>query len=154
MDVRGSFSKLKKKFKRSGSKRDTDRKGVGSDGEKIDPASSLSPPVSHVVAAGGHNRGEGGAGLGERQTRPTDRPPPTDVSESVSARGRGSGKGKVEGGVGGEDVSQQRYLGPDLDSEVAMGSGPVREGDGEKAGRVDSLPSTPSILRSGKSDST
>jgi len=148
MDVLESFSKLKKKLKRSGSKRDKDRRGVESDGKKFDSASLLSQPVS-VATADGHNRGEGKADAGGRQIRSTDRLQPPDTSES--ARGHGSGEGEVWSGIGGGEVSQ-RYLDPDV--KVAVGSGPVREGDEEKAGpRVYPSPSA-SIPRSGKPDST
>ena len=63
MDIRDSFSRLKKKLKDRGTpgKRKQDRIGVVrvDSGEGVDPADSLSRPVPHVAVGGGHYK-EGG----------------------------------------------------------------------------------------------
>ena len=147
MDIRGSFSKLKKKFKHSGSKHLAGRKGDESDGEKIDPAGL---PSSYVVA-GGRNRGGDKASADGQRVSSMDRRPPY-LSEPVPAPGRGSDQGEVGGGVDGGGVSQG-YLHSGADVTAAVGSGPGREGNGadeEKAERINPSPSTASIPRNGK----
>ena len=72
MDVRGSFSRLKKKFKRPGSKRNPDRTAAVSGGEKRDSAGSRSQSVPHVVVVdGGRNQEDKGRDADGRQTLST-----------------------------------------------------------------------------------
>jgi len=155
MDVRESFSRLKKKLKRPGSKlTEPDRTGADSGGERADPASSLSRPVPYVVADGSHNREEGSNADG-CQIRSTDGPTLPDVPDPVpicrSENDRAEGQGL---GVAEEEASRI-HLGPHSDIRVVVGSLPGREGngaDGGEVGRVHSSPSTPSISCIGKPD--
>ena len=155
MDIRESFSRLKNKFKRSGRNRKPDGTGTDSGGESVDPAGSLSRPVSHIVAGGGRSRGYNGSGADVRQIYSTDRPPTPSVQESVSARGGDDGQGGKEGGVDGREESQ-RHSHLHSDIEVTAGSESGQDGNEaneENIRRVGPSPSTPSILYSGKDDS-
>ena len=150
MDIRDSFSRLKKKLKHPGSKRKPDRTGADSARESVDPAGLLSRPAPHVIADSGHNQGDNGANAGEHQSRSTDPPPPPDVPERVPAD-------ESEGNQRGEAKADGRYSHLRPDVEVAAGSESGREGDatdGEKIGQVYRSPPIPSIVHSGKPDGT
>ena len=159
MDMRDSFSKLKKKLKHplTGRKNKPSGTGVDTGEERLDPAGSLPRSGPHVVAGGGPNRDEDGAKADRWQVRPTDllsQFPQPDQSEPVPARGSENYQEGGEEGVGGGGVSQD-HSHPQPGAEVVVGGGPSRGGndtDGEKTEWVYPSPSTPSIQRSGKPD--
>ena len=155
MGIRDSFSRLKKtvKHKISSSKLKPDRTGDVSSGERTDETDSLSRPVSHVVASGGHNRETNETNTDKQETRSTGGPPQV-VSVPVSVRGSDDDQGGVEGGIGGGD---QGYLYPHSDAKVMVGSGPSQKGievDRKIDGGVYPSPSTPSIAHNGGPDCT
>ena len=69
MDVRGPFSRLKKKIKHrlTGKKPKSDRTEADAGGERADASGSLLRPESHVVTGGGHPDVEGVVGSGPRR---------------------------------------------------------------------------------------
>jgi len=149
MDLRGSFSRLKKKIKHPESKRKPDRTGVDSDGERLDPAGSLSQPVPVIVGAG-HGQGEKGANVDGRQVRSAVQLPQQDESRLIPAGGNETERG------GGEASVDGRYSHPRPEVEVAVGSGPGWEGggaSGEKVGHVYPSPPIPSITHGRKPNS-
>ena len=153
MDVRGWTSRLKKKFKHPGSKHKPDRTGTESGGESVDPASSLSLPLPHVVTGDGHNQEDGGTNSGRQQICLADSLPPPDV-EQVPARGGDDDQQEDGRGVDGGQVSQS-YSRLHSDFEVVTGSGSGQEGNGvdeEKVGQGHPSPSTPLIPHSGRPD--
>ena len=152
MDVRKSFSRLKKKLEHPWSKRKPDRTGTDSGGESLDPAGSLSRPASYAVAGDDHSR-EDGVDADGQQICPTDKPLPLGVPDPAPVHGGDDDQegGGTEGGVDGWGESL-RHSRPDSDIGVVAGGGPSREGngaDGEKVGQVHPSQSTPSIPRSG-----
>ena len=153
MDIRGSFSRLKKKLKHSEIKHKPDRTEANSREEREDPPTSPSPPVLHVVVGGGHRRGEDGVNTDGGQISSTDRPLLPDVpGPALAGRIKDTERGG-DGGVDGVEVSQ-RPSHPHSDIKVVVGSrlGWGRnESCGENVGRVHPSPSTPLILLSGKS---
>ena len=151
MDIRESFSRLKKKFKFHGSKGKPDRAGADPGGEGVGPAGSLLRSVPHVVASGGHNQ-EDRASADRQQTRSTDSPLPPNLTEPVPSHGSNDDPQGSEGGVVGGGLSQNHFH-PHPDTNLVAGSGPSRkwnEVDGEKVGQIDPSPSTPLITHSGK----
>jgi len=96
MDIRESFSKLKKRFKHQGSKGTPDKTGVDSGAESVDPGGSLSRPVPHVVTCGSHNQGDGGANTDRRRVlefmsvRGSDYPSPSTPSIAHSGKPDGA----------------------------------------------------------------
>jgi len=149
-DIRGSFSKMKKKAKRrlglTGKKAKPDGTAANPGEEGADSTSSLPQPESHVVVGGSYD-GEGdradAAGEPDFSTGPLQ----PDGPESVPARRDGvcqEGEGED---VDGEEANQMDSH-PHPDVEVAVGSGH----DGELEGVYPS-PST-SISHGGKPDST
>jgi len=149
MDIRGPFSRLKKKLRHPGSKPKPGRTGLDSGGEREDLAAS--PSV--LLADGGHNRGEDGANADGRQISSTDRPLSPDVpGPALAGRSEGN-QGGGDGGIDGVEVSQ-RHSHPHSDVKVVVGSGPSCEGTGSYRGNAKGVipsPSTPSIQLSGKS---
>ena len=137
MDIRDSFSRLKKKLKLplAGSRHKPGRAGAGCDG---DPTNSLPRPKPHVVD---HDREE---------ARSTDRLSQPNELEPVPAHGSENGRGEREG----RGVSQKDSH-PRPNVEAGAGSGHGREGDddsGEEVERVyPSLPA-PSIPYDGEID--
>jgi len=127
MDLRDSFSELKKKVKQRlvGKERKPDGKEAGADGEIVGPTSSLPRPEPHVVAGDGEGSGDN---ADERQSCPTDPPPQPEELGPVLV-----GRSENDQGVGGVDVDgrevSQNYPPLHSDFKVAMGSGPGR-GDG------------------------
>ena len=156
MDLRDSFSRLKKKLRDPlrGRKSKPDRTVGGVGGERVDPADLLLRSDSHVTASNTHNIDEGGPDAGGRQAHSTDRlPQPADRPKPVPAR---ESDYEQEGGKSDVDGREANQACPHLHSgvEVAAGSGPNREGneaDGRKVERVCPSPSTLSILRGGGS---
>ena len=145
-DIRGSFSKVKKKLKQPfrGSKPKSDKTGAGARGERAGSSASLPQPETHVVAGGGHDRGGNETNTDERQVVSTDGPPQPDEPEPVPGRDR---EGR-EGGSDGREYSQRySHLHPDV--EVAVGSG--RDGEVEQ---IHPSPSMPSIPQSRELDRT
>lgn len=154
MGIWESLSRLKKKLKRLGSKRKSDRTGAGS-GERPDPADSLSQAAPHVVAGSAHDRENSRTDADGWEIRSTDGPPPPDVPEPEPACGENNDQ-EGEGGDVNEGEVNQKYSHPHADIEVVAGSGPEQEGDvagGEKTEQAYPSPTTPLIVRSGKPDS-
>jgi len=149
-DIRGSLSKMKKKFKHrlTGRKREQDGTGTDPGGERADSTSSLPQPESHVVADESHHREENRVNAAGEQTFSADQLPQPDNPESAPARGDDNGQEGGEPDVDGVEASQTHsHLHPDIN--VAVGSGRSGELEG-----VDSSPSTPSISRGVEPDST
>ena len=153
MDIRDWSSRLKKKFKPRSKKRRPDRPEAESGGERVDSASSLVPPPSHVVTGSSHNQDDDGTNLGVQQARSEDRLPPSDV-EQVSVHRCDDDHEGEEGGVDGGEAGQSHSR-PHSDARVAVGDGPGQEAsrtDEEKVGQGCPSPSIPLIPLSGKSD--
>ena len=144
MDIRNSFSRLKKKVKHMGSKQKPGRTGADVDRESVDPGNPLPRSEPHVVADDGEGNGVDDDG---QQVGPTDQPPQPDEPELVSANG-----GKIDQGEGEVDVDWRKvtpmYSQPHQDVEVGAGSGPCREG--EEDGKIYPCLSAPSIPHSGE----
>jgi len=153
MDIRHSFSKLKKtvKHRLTGNKRKPDKTEADADGESVDPANSLPGPAPHVLAGDGEGSGADPDGQqvcsADQLTQP-DEPEPVPVGESEN------NQGGVD--VEGMEVSR-RYSHLHSNVEVAVGSGPGQGGDdsdeeeGEQFYSCSSAPSTP---RSGEPESS
>ena len=132
MDIRDSFSRLKKKLKNRHKPR---RTGVGPGG-----GSTNSLPLSKPYIVD----------RDREEIHSTDRPPQPDELEPLPAYGSANCQGKGEEGGVSQDHSRPR---PNI--EVEAGSGRGREGNddsGKKVGGVYPSPSTPSILRDGEPD--
>jgi len=148
-DIRGSLSKMKKRFKHrlAGGKRKPGGTGASPGGEGTDSKSSLPQQEPHVTAGKSYEREGDRANVAGEQGFSTDRPQ-SEEPESVPVRGsddgKEGGKADIDGGEAG-----QRHSRPNPDVEVAVGSG-----CGEELEAVYPSPSTPSILRGGDSDST
>ena len=150
MDIRGSFSRLKKKVKRFGSKR---KPRPDIDGESIDPGDPPSRPEPHAVAGGGGGDGAdtvAGTDASGWQTCSTGQPPQPDEPEPVPANGSKNDQGVQEAGLDATGVSQRDSHLPS-NVEVVVGSGPGRGGDdvdeegGEEIYSRSSTPPTPRI---------
>ena len=155
MDIRESFSRLKKKLKHpmAGRKRKPDGIAIDAGGEGVDPAGSLPRQEPHVVADGGHNREGEGSNSDRRQIRLTDRPPLPDEPESTSARGNDQEEGEADVNRG---EASQVYSHSHSGVEVVVESEPSREGndvDGENTERDCPPPPAPPIPRGEKPDS-
>jgi len=151
MDVRKSFSRLKKKLEHPWSKRKPDRTGADSDRESFDSAGPPPRPVSHVVAGGGHDR-EDGVNAEGQQIHPTDKLLSPGVAEPAQVHGGDEDQEEGEGSIDGRE-SSQRHSHLCSDIKVVTGGGPGREEngvDGEKVGRVYPSQPTLSIPRGGK----
>ena len=151
MDVRNSFSRLKKKVKRIGGKRKPDRTEAGVDGKSVDSANSLARPEHHVVAGDG----EGNAANADGQHACSmDRPLQPGEPELEPASGVENGQGAGEADFDGGEVSTvYSHLHPD--AEAGAGSGPSQGENGvDEAGdeQFYSCSSTPSTPRSGEPD--
>jgi len=148
-DIRGSLSKMKKKFKHRlpGGKRKQDGTGSTFDGdlERIDSTSSLPQPEPHVVEDESYDREGDTTDAVGGQVISTNWPQP-DGPGSVPARGSDDDQGGGEADVDGGEPSQ-RGSRPHPDAEVA-----VRNGRGGELEGVYPSPSTPSIPHSGKPD--
>ena len=153
MDIRDSFSRLKKKIKRpfTGRKRKPGKIGADAGGGRVDPADSLSQPEPHIIAGGSNNREDNGADEGGLQARSTDQPPQPDESEPVPACGgendQQRGEAEVDGGEAGKSHSH-----PQPDAEAMAEIGPSREGNDAKEAKIEGVTPTPSILRNEKPD--
>ena len=140
MGIRDSISRLKEKLERrsTGRRRKPDDTGSGTDhGERVDPAGGL------------HDGREGASNVGEQQAFLRDWLPRPGKLESAPADREGG-----EGGVGGGEVGQNHSpLCPE--TEVVVGSGLSREGDGVDGGAVEQVcsPTIPPISHTGESDS-
>jgi len=146
MDIRNSFSKLKKKVKHLGSKQKP-----GKTGADVDPENPLPQPESHVVADDGEGNGADGDG---QLTGPIDQPPQSDKPELVPANGSENDKGGGEADIDGRRVNSM-YSHLHSDVEVGAGIVPCRDGneaDGEEGGQSNSHSSPPSISRGGEPD--
>jgi len=149
-DIRGSFSKIKKKLKHrlTGGKRKRDGTGANSGGETTDSMSLLPQSEPHVVAGGSHDREGDRANVAGEQVFLTDPPPQPVEPESVPVREGDNDQGGEVADVDGGEASQ-RHSHPHPDIEVAMGSGHSGEPEG-----VHPSSCTPSISHGGKFDST
>jgi len=151
MDLRQSFSRLKKKVKLLGSKRKPGRTRLDANEEGVDSANPLPRPEPHIVAGDGEGSGVDVSGEGVCST---DRPPQSDGTEPVPAGGR---EGDQAGGgvdVGGEEVTQ-RCSPPHSDIQIVAESGPGRAGGDaseEEEEQFHSCSSTPSTPRSREPD--
>jgi len=146
-DIRGSLSKMKKKFKHrlTGGKRKPDETGAHPGGEGANSTGSLLQPDPHVVTSENYDQeGDRASAAGERVFS-TDPPPQPDEPEPVPARGSDSDQEGGEVDADGGEASQERSH-PRPDVEIAVGSGEL-EG-------THSSPSTPSISHGGKPDGT
>jgi len=129
-DIRGSFSKMKKKAKHrlglTGKKYTPDGMAANPGGEGPDSTSSLPQPESHVVVGGSYD-GEGDkadpAGEPDFSTGP---PPQPDGLESVPARGDDDGQ---EGEGADDDRGDPTGQNPHSDSEIEVESGSSRESE-------------------------
>jgi len=83
MGIRDLFSRLKEKLDlKSTGRRKPDGTRFGTDGEGVDRVDSLSRPIPHVVAGGGHHRIGGKSNADGRQVRPRNRLPQPDVEQT------------------------------------------------------------------------
>ena len=136
--IRGSLSKLKKKFKqrRTGSQRES---GSDAHRESVDQAGPPPRAESPVVAGHYHDRDGNGANPDGRRPQQPDEP------ESMPAHGSGNIDGRVV-----------NYSHSHPDVEVTVGSGPSQDRNdpgGQEVERVYPSPSAPSIPHSGTPDS-
>lgn len=145
MDIRDSFSRLKKKVKHRlpGSRRRPDETEPDAEG-------SLSRPESYF-AGGGQEGGEVGAA--GQQVQPIDSPLKLDGPEPTPASGSGDQGG--EAAVDGRGTNH-RYSYLHSDAEVTTGSGLTQEGDhaGEEVKQADPSPSVLPIPQTVEHDST
>jgi len=148
-DIRGSLSKMKKKFKQglAGKKRKPDGTGVDPGGERADSTISLPQSEPHVVAGGSYNQEGDRADVAGERTSSMDQPQP-DEPKSVPARGSDNGHGGGEADDDGGEAGQT-HLYPHPDVEVAAGSEPGGELEG-----INPSSSAPSISHGGKPGST
>jgi len=151
-DIRGSFSKMKKKVKYRlgliGRKRKPDGAGANPGEEGAGSTSLLPQPEPHVVVGESYDREGDKADAAGQPVFSTDQPPQPDAPLSVPARGSDNDQGGGEADVDGGEASQ-RHSYPRPDVEVAVGSEHSEELEG-----VYPSPSTPSISHDGKPDST
>ena len=151
MDVRDSFSRLKKKVKRIGGKLKPNRAGADTDGESIDPANPLPQPESHFVTGPGEGNGPDTDG---RQACSTDRLPQPDEPETVVVSGSDDGRGGGDAGVaGGRGSTECSHPHPDVEAGAGSDVGQVGDGtDGEGDEQFYSCSSAPSTPRSMEPD--
>ena len=147
-DIRGSLSKVKKKFKHrlAGRKPKPDGTGVNLGEEGADPTSSLPQPEPHVITGASDDREGDRASVAGQQVSSTDEPPQPAESESVPARRTDNGQEREEADVDGGEASQSNSH-PQSDIEVAVGS--------ERSGALEGVspsPSTPLISHGGNPD--
>jgi len=151
MDTRNSFSRLKKKVKRLGSKLKPGRTGADIDEENTNPTNPPPQPGLHVVADdedGSETDADG------QQAGSTDQPPQPDEPEPVPANGDENDQGGGEADVDGRKVGPMD-LRSHPDVEVGAGSQPGQEGNGgevEGGGQIHSHSPTPSIPHTGEPD--
>ena len=144
MDIRGPFSRLKKKVKHLGNKHKPGRTRPDVDGEIVDPANSSPRPAPHVTMGDGEGDGQQ-ACLTDQPSQP-DEPEPVPLGESENNQG---GEGGVDGREGG-----QRYAHLHSDVGVMMRTGPSRGRDDvhEDGEQFYFRSSSPSTSHSGKPD--
>jgi len=148
-NIRGSLSRMKKRFKRrpAGGKRKQDGTGASPGGEGTDSKSSLPQPEPHVTAGKSYEREGDRANVAGERSFSADRPQ-SEEPESLPVRegddGKEGEKADVDGGEAGQTHSR-----PNPDVEAAVGSG-----RGEELEAVHPSPSTPSISRGGVPDGT
>ena len=126
-DIRGSLSKMKKKFKHRlpGRKRKPDGSVANpeEDSERADSTSSLPQQEPRVIAGESYDRGGDGADTPGEQVPSMDRPP---QPESAPACGGDSGQEEEEADIDGREANQRHpHLHPD--SEIGVGSGSSQE---------------------------
>ena len=149
MSFRQSFSTFKKDIKDrlKGSKRNRDKKGPRTSGGSADLDESRSRSESPFVEGGGRDLEEGGSNLAGEPIVLTDRPAQRDEPDPVSL---GESKPDAAEGRGDADIDQSeggqpQPLRPPPDVEAVVGSG--------HSGKVDPVPSDPSIPENAKPDS-
>ena len=136
MDIRDSFSRLKKKVKHLGNKHKPDRTGAAAGGENADPANPPPRPMSHTATDNGRGNE---ARTDGHQAHSTDQPPHQDEQGPVPAGSSENGPGEGGVGVDGEEVGQMD-LHPHSDVEVGAGSESGRDegvADGGQYGQFD-----------------
>jgi len=102
MDIRDSFSRLKKRVKRLGRKQKLGRAGADIDGESVGSDNPLPQPQPHVVV---DDREGNEADVGGQQAGTTDQPPQPDEAELSLA-----GRGENDQGVGEAHQGKPRSL--------------------------------------------
>jgi len=148
-DIRGSLSKVKKKFKHrlTGRKPKLDGTGANLGEEGADPTSPLPQPEPHVITGASDDREGDRVNVAGQRVSSTGGPPQPAESESVPARRTDNGKEREEADVAGEEAGQSHsHQQPDI--EVVVGSGCSGELEG-----VNPSPSIPLISHSGNPDS-
>ena len=85
MDMRESFSRLKKKLKHplTRGKHKPDRTGTDAGGERVNATGSLPRPGPHIVVGGGDDREGSGANAVGGQFFSTDQPSQSDGGENI-----------------------------------------------------------------------
>jgi len=144
-DIRGSLSKVKKKFKHrlTGRKPKPDGTEVNLGEEGAGPASPLPQPEPHVITGASDDREGDRVNVAGQRVSSTDGPPRPAESESVPARRTDNGKEREEADVDGGEAGQS-HSHPQPNIEVAVGSGRSGELEG-----VSPSPSIPLISHSG-----
>jgi len=136
-DIRGSLSKVKKKFKHrlTGRKPKPDGTGVNLGEEGAGPASPLPQPEPHVITGASDDREGDRANVAGQRVSSMDGPPHPAGTDNGQERDETD----VDGGEAGQSHSH-----PQPDVEVTVGSGRSGELEGTSPS-----PSTPLISHSG-----
>jgi len=148
MSLRNSFSGLKKKLKRQvgGDRREPERRGAGTDGERVDGVVSLAQPEPDIKARGMHDRLRPGSEVGVYRGRVDSADPPpsrhSDVPASASAIVGVRGRGKWETVIMPADLEDVVEIEP---SQWGNGA------DGERVSQADPSPFSLSISHNGGS---
>jgi len=126
-DIRGSFSKMKKKAKHrlglTGKKYKPDGTAANPSGEGADSTGSLPQPESHVIVGGSYD-GEGNKADAAGEPDFSTGPPQPDGPEFVLACGDDDGQeGEGTDDDGGDPTGQN----PHPDSEIGVVSGSSQE---------------------------
>lgn len=135
MDIRNSFSRLKKKVKRMRSKQRPGGTGADADGERVDPDNPCPRPEPHVAV----NKADGD----RQQAGATYQPPQQDKAELVPANWSENSHGGGEADVNGRKVGPT-HPHPRPDTEIGTGNRPRQQGNGvdrEGGGQFYSYPS-------------
>ena len=156
MDIRDSFSRLKKKLKHptTGRKPEPGKTRADASGERVDSAGSLPRPEPHIVAGDSRSQEENDTSVDRQRLCSPDQHPQPDQPESVPTRG---GEYDEEGGEADADRKEEdrTYSHSRSDVEAVVGGGRGREGNHageESVERAHPSPSIPSIPHDGKPD--
>jgi len=149
MDIRDSFSRLKKRVKRLGRKRKPGRVGGDIDGESVGSDNPLSQPQPHVDDGEENRTDERG-----QQAGPMDQPSQPGGLGLLPANGSENDQGAGEADID-ERKGSLMHSHPHSDIEAAVGSGPHRGrngDDGEEDGEIYPRLPSPLVLYSGEPD--